>query len=871
MFTTDGARVLDTTDPTNSWEALNDYTDIPITVIQTGNERLELDGNELTASYKEQYIVKTDSDDTIYNLPSGETATIVFPSQTDITYELEDADEHTRLRLLRKLSTPAQNDNTGIISMAGGNIAIAHSDRVDISLDYGETFQTIVYPTTAGVDYKDTASLSDDGLNFFYVHTDGVYRYDIGTEAWTLIEVVLDYSYSPALDVNYDSITIERQVKGLAIDATTKGANYCHFVNAEKFIFVLAHYRPATSDWISVVYSKGLNLTNLFDQNLNSDLTKLCCFATYRDNGADVPFHIIGANTDIWVANPYLNIQNTIIVSNDVIMIFIKHSVYVTKVLAMGNIPTHIYRWHDFTEHDDTSVSNYIYGETLDITQDKNHNTGSAKVAVDTTVSVLVKRLGEYANWYSIACSRYWTQVSSGGYMTFTVDLQLIHTSTSQVWVKDADKITMIYYIDKDTYIQGGTLLFDNTIEEWHYYAPLSIRDANNIVISNNHYLIFDEDTDSWYTNIPLLATLTYTYLSDTEFTQVPTAHFNDQNLWLAMNKTLWIGNLIDDKLSVLPINSNKFSKEVTGIIPMSTTSKAIFFEDSITLCEQEDLSNGSSIWYYYPLKFSVGVRKGDSVITTNEGKFTIFPTKFGLAALTYQLDIAATEQAITYLSDDIKTLWSEFYRASNAINILHSNTQLLLSNSTNQVLIYDFRTNGWYPLNFPTLLKISRIQANADNYELLELQPADAEITSLTNLYELNKEADELYTYATPYKDLGTTIIPWHLTSQLLLLEAPNNYKNISQVMIDQIDSAELKQSAYFTAQIFRQRANIVKPSIELIYDIDTFAKIVKKVNWWKVLGFKWQLENDASSSYPTQLRLYNISISYDISYEVK
>jgi len=152
-----------------------------------------------------------------------------------------------------------------------------------------------------------------------------------------------------------------------------------------------------------------------------------------------------------------------------------------------------------------------------------------------------------------------------------------------------------------------------------------------------------------------------------------------------------------------------------------------------------------------------------------------------------------------------------------------------------------------------------------------LELQPEAAAITALTGIYEMNKENDELYGYATPYKDLGTTVIPWHLTSQLLLLAAPNNYKNISQLVIDQVDSDIDKQSAYLTTQLFRQRGNIVKPSLELIYNIDTFAKIVKKVNWWKVLGIKWQLEHDAGTSYPTQLRLYNISISYDVSYEVK
>ena len=70
-------------------------------------------GNQLTSSYKSQYIVKADSDDTIYNLPVGEIAVVTFPNQTDITYSMMKADEYTRSRLLSKLNTPA-NSNTDV-------------------------------------------------------------------------------------------------------------------------------------------------------------------------------------------------------------------------------------------------------------------------------------------------------------------------------------------------------------------------------------------------------------------------------------------------------------------------------------------------------------------------------------------------------------------------------------------------------------------------------------------------------------------------------------------------------------------------------------------------------------------------------------
>ena len=868
-FTVDGTMVLDTTvaNPENTWKPLSDYVDIPVTVIQTGNERLELDGNELTDSHKHQYIVKPDSDDTIYTLPEAETATVVFPSQTDTTYTLENANEYTRDRLLRKLKTPTSYDINGLISMAGSTIAVAHDDRVDISLDYGETFYTVVYPTIGGAKYKNTASLSDDGAAFFYVHSDGVYRHMIGAlvNPWELLEVVLEPSYDLALDPPYQSISIERRVRGVLIDDTAVGANYCHFVNAEKFAFMLAHYRPTTDDWISVIYSKGLNLTNLFDQTFQSENTLVNSFATVLD----VPIHIIFGNPNTyWSSNLYLNKRKSRIIDNNTVVFYFKSQSNHPIGIILKAAPTHIYRGYNINLT--TTSINYVITTTHTITTTGAHDITELVVIMADAIKLLINIAGT-SYWYPI---KYLVNITSSGTPpTYTVTWSITQTPAFYTLTNLIGTSRMVHRLTDQKYLTLGSLRIVDANNNAYATLELPLIDPamTKVVIAGSNYIVYDEPTGSWYTNLPLLATLTYTYLVTTEFTQVPTAVFSDQNLWLAMGKTLWIGNLIDDKLSVLPINSNVFSKSITAISPISPTSKAIFFSDSITLCEQVALSDGSVIWYYYPLKFAVGIRQNDTVLTTNDGKFTIFPTKYGLAALTYQLNIAATDQAITYLSDDIKNLWSEFYTASSSIKIIHHNTQLILSNGTNQVLMYEFRTNGWYPLTFPARIKVSRIQANAANYELLELQPEAAAITALTGIYEMNKENDELYGYATPYKDLGTTVIPWHLTSQLLLLAAPNNYKNISQLVIDQVDSDIDKQSAYLTTQLFRQRGNIVKPSLELIYNIDTFAKIVKKVNWWKVLGIKWQLEHDAGTSYPTQLRLYNISISYDVSYEVK
>lgn len=868
LFTVDGTKVLDTTSPSNTWGALSNYVDIPITVIQTGNEKISLDANQLTGSYKKQFVLKPDSDDTIYALADDETATVTFPSQTEVTYSMSTANEYTRDRLLRKLATPVSDDNV-IVSMIGSHIAVAHPDRVDLSLDGGATFETIVYPTTASAKYKNTASLSDDGLCFFYVHSDGVYRYEIGTGIWTLIEVELTPSYVE--DPLYTTY-VEREVTGVAIDPTyTKGANYCHFVNAEKFVFMLAYYRIVPENgWLTVIYSKGLNITNLFgnanggDGYLVPDSDKLNSFIDVDGTAINV----IGTSTTVWEANPYLNKRLVKILDDNTAVFYAKQTSVAAAVIVLKASYSHLY----FSGETWTSKLHYVAIKAFGLTLGSAYEINDLVMVGTNQYKVLIKVTNNALYWLTQTITFVITEDTAPAPDVYNMTFTLADTTTTTL-TGNTNTSSIIHNLAGTRYLTGTALEVynDSNALADSYTLPLSLSVTSKVIISGQNYLIYNETDSSWYTNIPIMTNLTFTYLNGAEFVQIPKAVFADQNLWLAMDKTLWIANLVDGKLSAIPLNNNVFSKSITDIIPISATSKAIFFEDSIVLCEEASLSDGSVVWHYYSLKFAIGIRANDTVITTNDGKLTIFPTRYGLAALTYQLDIAATEQAVVYLTDDIKTLWTTFYNASSTIKILHHNTQLILSNGTNQVLIYDFRTNGWYPLTLPTNIKVSRLQPSTTNFEILELLPENTALTTLTGLYQISKESDELYTYAAPYKDLGTTVISWHLTSQILLLEAPNHYKNISQLIIDQMDSNELKQSAYFTAQLYRQRGNTVKPSIELIYNIDVFAKIIRKVNWWKVLGFKWQLQNDAQSSYPTQLRLYNISLKYDISYEVK
>ena len=572
IFTVDGARVLNTDSPSNTWGNLNNYVDIPITVIQTGNERLELDGNQLTGSYKEQFVIKTDSDDTIYSLPDGLTAQVSFPLQSNVTYSMTKANEYTRDRILRRLALPLYDFADTIISMIGDKIAIAHSDRFDLSLNYGDAFMTIIYPTTS-IGYKNTASLSDDGQYFFYVHTDGVYRYNIGTGVWVLIEVQLEPTY--VLDPIYTTMTIERNTTGVEIkSAHMIGANYCHFVNGEKFAFMLA-YRVLVEGafkWISVLYTKGLNITNLFDQTFNSDPLLLNSYAYI----SDVPINIIGDDIAIWAANPYLNKRMVKVLDDNTVVFYAKATTLTTQAIILKAAPTHVYRFGSSPSYN-TSID-YVAVKQQIFTFASAYEINELSYLLDDQVKLLIKQTNILLYWITHTYAISYITDTVGGLPVYTITFTLTESNTTYL-TGNINSSSIIHDLTGGKYLVGFSLqVFNssNSVEDT-YSLPLSLSVTSNVIVSGSYYLIYHEASGIWYTNIPIQTTLVYTYIDNSEFTQVPTAMFADQNLWLGMNKTMWIANLVDNKLSAIPLNNNVFSKMITGICPISTTSKQYF------------------------------------------------------------------------------------------------------------------------------------------------------------------------------------------------------------------------------------------------------------------------------------------------------
>ena len=361
------------------------------------------------------------------------------------------------------------------------------------------------------------------------------------------------------------------------------------------------------------------------------------------------------------------------------------------------------------------------------------------------------------------------------------------------------------------------------------------------------------------------LATFTFEYGASEPFVEVPDISYSDTELYLAFDKTLRITNNKrdeDDLYFNLPsVNDQSFIDKITALKNISTTEVAVFFEDNIYICSKVYDETLSRFRYdYYRTKLSTGVRLGDSVINTLEGSFTVFPTRRGLAALNYQAFMATTDQVITYVSDNISNYWTEFYdnsqRTNHPIHIMQWRTILIITNGSYEMILFDLEKASWWKWEVPVNIR-----------------------KCLTDQITLGLISNKLYEFKASdlYYDLPNTpneqMIEWNMISQQLHMNAPDNYKNLRQLVFQLYDNNANSETLYTilaTIKLYRKKAEVRAPET-IKFKIDELRTFVKRFNYWKVNEIQWALSNDAETHTPIKLQLNGISVKYEIGEEVR
>ena len=405
--------------------------------------------------------------------------------------------------------------------------------------------------------------------------------------------------------------------------------------------------------------------------------------------------------------------------------------------------------------------------------------------------------------------------------------------------------------------------------------------------------------------------------------------------LFLANNNEFYITANIKDEtgkllLNLPVINNKKFIDDVTAITNISTTEIAIFFTNGIKICAKVSDDTYGYRYDYYNTKLSTGVDKYDSVINTIEGTYTLFPTKRGLAAMNYQAFMATTDQALTYITDDIHNIWTEFYNykvdekigglyaITRFIKIVQWRQYLILTNGSKQMLIYDLTRHYWWKWEVPENLRIALTdQEDLKVISIFNLgevaervgqsnlifgdQESYGRLLVFTNKWDgqdlIYRDFSGLKTIKGIVGFIGRTNVPidWRVVSQPLHFNAPTYYKNIKQLIFQLYSEKEETSNSTIIAQIqvFRKKLDVRAPET-ISFKIDKLRTFVKRFNYWKICELQWALSADIRYSLqkceyeaypkknevlypidttdnPQPLRLNGININYEIGGEVR
>lgn len=841
------AKVFDASTPTEGWQDFDNFVDVPVVKRVVGGLTTEYPKNEFTDSRKEEYIWSNESRP---ELPDGTGEVVLNTRETSYTLEISDTKTNLDYRILKKLTIPIYN--TDLISMENNVICIGRENYFLYSANAGESFTTVYYPEYGG-EFLNIASVSKDGLDYFFVATDGVYRCNLGTLLWG--DKIRPYNGTSYENIEYSGIN-----------------NICYFMTKDIFSFITYETQSDGSNKARLYWKgPGLYMGNYSDYNL-SDIKM---GYTQIDNTFSLS-SAYGLYREAAANSISMYISNLSKVSNGL------DTMRILVVLpAYGASPTSYKAFYVFGGN----YGNVIEGtNTLYTTS---YSLGSTNMCVgifkgqdayDTTTDMM-------SSWNAVAYRQdgWYECTILGGVVEQTLE---VGGSSSTMW-RDDYMITggTKLPINVDSYIHklSGGYVFNagvySDITKLTRPFPSSINgesvlDSNSIlqIWAVGDYFYLQTSSNEIYTNKLSdtdTATITYTYIVDTVFNKIPQVSYSDTELYLAFGDTLQITENNRDGTKILfnlpPKNNQSFITDITAMVNISTTEVAIFFENKIVICSKVTDENFGYRYDYYNTKLSLGVRLGDGVINTLEGSYTIFPTKRGLAIMNYQAFMATTDQTIQYITDDIKELWNKFYKESNVIKIIQWRNNLVFTNGTKDILLYYLVNTSWWRWEVPFNTQI----AITDQLKLKLI--SRGELNVFTDEYIVNDEVKQLKYY--DFSANGENIpIEWLVQSQPMHLNAPTFYKNLKQLIFQFFTDNEEVSEATMLAQIklYRKRIDLKEPST-IHFKIERLRTFVKRFNYWKINELQWGLANDSETNIPARFKLNGISIKYEIGDEVR
>lgn len=351
----------------------------------------------------------------------------------------------------------------------------------------------------------------------------------------------------------------------------------------------------------------------------------------------------------------------------------------------------------------------------------------------------------------------------------------------------------------------------------------------------------------------------------------VPDADSQLDNYYFSKNNSLYISKLVDSedfKWYFPKINTQVFDDNITNLHPIAEDTMAIFFTDSVYRCVWD---SDVSAYRYYKTRIQVGCRKGSDVLTTFDGKYTMFASDRGLVAMSYQDFIASTEQSLTYVSDTIYQRFLKFSDNAGVKLYKYSYWIFAYKLDTKECYVYDIRNNSWWPFE---------LQHNPTKFVTID---NEVKLLSKGNMHRFDTSDTKYY----DYDGKTQAKIEWFILSQKLHLNALNNYKHIvNMTFVSLHDERILAQGNYiddnqrdfdFKLQtaIYRKRldSNIDSENdyVSVNYEIEVIRTFVQRLNFSKVCEFQYKLSYDPENAIEIPLSLNSITVKYKVGGQVR
>ena len=299
------------------------------------------------------------------------------------------------------------------------------------------------------------------------------------------------------------------------------------------------------------------------------------------------------------------------------------------------------------------------------------------------------------------------------------------------------------------------------------------------------------------------------------------------------------------------------FDYEVTALHPISTTEVAVFTENSIyyvvpTTITVNDVERVA--YQYYKSRIPLGCNKGSDIVTSYDGKYTIFSTKRGLVAMSYQDFVNSTEQALTFLSDNISQAYFDWNKGAIKLT-LYKYWLIVYRLDTESAYVYDMRNSSWWPITYAVVQQVIEI---GEDLRVL-----------VRNAIRYCDTGDD------NYKDDFYGNISWSLKSQKLHFNAINYYKAINNITLSSVMDKVPDVANPFTCNMrvttYRKIMDDTQVPETMAFYVDMIRTFVKKLNYMKVGQFQFEMLSDDDNAQQSPLSLTSIVVKYKTTGQVR